>query len=77
MLTEAAAKMLCDDGAATDFVKDAYGHLKAIGHNAGAQPLLDKVGVKADEGVTGLGDEFLKAAAQRFFDREPKVHQMP
>ncbi|MCB9126909.1 MAG: catalase [Ardenticatenales bacterium] len=77
VLTEAAAKMLCDDGAATDFVKDAYGHLKAIGHNAGAQPLLDKVGVKADEGVTGLGDEFLKAAAQRFFDREPKVHQMP
>jgi catalase len=38
---------------AKDFVSDAFRHLKVIGH-LNAQPLLDAVGVKADEGVVPL-----------------------
>ena len=30
------------------FVMDAFGHLKAIGHTPEAQPLLDKAGVVPD-----------------------------
>ena len=76
VLTEAAAQKLSMDGAAVQFVMDAFGHLKAIGHDAGAQPLLDKAGVEPDDGVTGLGDGFAAAAARRFYDREPKVRML-
>ena len=55
------------------FVRDAFGHLKAIGATKAAQPLLDKAGVAPDDGVTDLGAGFVQAAAQRFYDREPKV----
>ncbi|TXC73760.1 catalase [Sphingorhabdus soli] len=76
VLTEAAAKQLCMDGAAVQFVMDAFGHLKAIGHDAGAKPLLDKAGVALDEGVTDLSGKFVKAAAKRFYDREPTVRML-
>jgi catalase len=64
---------MCSDGAAIDFVMDAFAHLKAIGHTPGAAALLEKAGVMPDDGVTGLGPDFLEAAAQRFYDREAKV----
>jgi catalase len=54
---------------------DAFGHLKAIGHNAGAKPLLDKAGVEADEGVTDLAG-FAEAAKKRYWDREPNVRTL-
>ena len=73
VLAPAAAEMLCKDGAAVQFVMDAYGHLKAIGASDGAQALLQKAGVAKDKGVTGLGEDFIKAAGRRFWDREPKV----
>ena len=76
VLEESAAKKLCKDGAAVQFVMDAFGHLKAIGASKGAQPLLDKAGVKADDGVTDLGSAFVKAAAKRFFEREPQVRML-
>jgi catalase len=76
ILTEDAAKKLSMDGAAVQFAMDAFGHLKAIGHDAGAKPLLDKAGVESDEGVTDLGDAFVKAAAKRFYEREPKVRML-
>jgi hypothetical protein len=52
---------------------DAFGHLKGIGANKTAVPLLKKAGVKRDEGVTGLGKDFIEAARQRFWGREPQV----
>ena len=55
------------------FVMDAFGHLKAIGATAGAKPLLDKAGVVADAGVTGVDKSFVSAAKKRFWDREPSV----
>lgn len=52
------------------------GHLKAIGHSAAAKPLLDKAGVVADAGVTGLDQAFLTAAAKRFWAREPTLRTL-
>ena len=43
---------------------NASGHLKAIGSNADAKPLLNKAGVEPDEGVTDLGG-FVQAAYAR------------
>ena len=67
------------EGAAVDFVKDAFGHLKAIGHTPEAQPLLDKAGVEPDAGVIDLAkdvDGFLAPARTRQWDREPKVRML-
>ena len=52
---------------------DAFGHLKAIGHTAEAQPLLDKAGVEPDDGVTDIEAKFIKVAATRIWAREPKI----
>jgi len=76
VLDEAGAKKLAREGAAVQFVMDAFGHLKAIGATKASQPLLDKAGVIADAGVTDLGPKFIQAAARRFFDREPKVRTL-
>lgn len=76
VLEEADARALCKEAGAVQFVMDAFGHLKAIGASDGAKPLLDKAGVEPDDGITGLGGDFLKAAATRFFDREPKVRML-
>jgi len=72
---EAAAK-LSQESAAVDFVRDAFGHLKAIGCTADAQPLLQKAGIAPDEGVTRLDKAFISAAGKRFFNREPKVRTL-
>ncbi len=76
VLTRAAAEDLANDGAAVDFVRDAFGHLKAIGCTDDAAPLLDKAGIAPDEGVTGLDGRFVKAAMRRFHEREPHVRTL-
>jgi catalase len=76
VLSAEGCKALMKEGAAVQFVMDAFGHLKAIGHTPEAKPLLDKAGVEPDDGVTALGDAFLAAAAKRFYDREPKVRTL-
>ncbi|MCF3973652.1 catalase [Paracoccus salsus] len=59
---------------AIDFVSDAHAHLKAIGADDAAMPLLQAAGVQSDDGVTGLEpDAFLRAAAQRFYKREARL----
>ena len=75
VLSADAAAKLCKEGAAVQWVMDAFGHLKAIGCNAEARPLLDKAGVEPDEGVTDL-DGFVAAAKKRYWDREPKVRTL-
>ena len=67
---------MADEACAVDFVRDAYGHLKAIGCTAHSQALLDKAGVVEDASVTDLGNAFIKAAATRLYDREPKVRTL-
>jgi len=76
VLSSEGCKALLKEGAAVQFVMDAFGHLKAIGHSPEAKPLLDKAGVEPDAGVTDLSDLFIAAAGKRFFDREPKVRTL-
>jgi catalase len=76
ILSEAGTAMLLKEGAAVQWVMDAFGHLKAIGYNKEAQPLLDKAHVVADAGVVELKSQFIKAAAKRYFEREPKVRML-
>ncbi len=75
VLTEAAAGKLCNESAAVGFVMDAFSHVKTIGHDAGAQALLDKAGVVPDAGVVPLG-EFAAIAPKRHWDREPGVRTL-
>jgi catalase len=81
VLSAAAGALLAKDAAAVDFVRDAFGHLKAIGYTSGAAPLLDKAGVaeQADEGVVSLavlqsvGTFITVAKRQRVWAREPSI----
>lgn len=75
VLSKEATAKLTKEGAAVQWVMDAFGHLKAIGHNAAAKPLLDKAGVEPDEGVVDL-DGFVEAAKKRYWDREPNVRSL-
>lgn len=79
VLSEDGCAQMLKEGAAVDFTKDAFGHLKAIGHTAEAQPLLDKAGVEPDAGVIDLSKApkgFLAPARTRQWDREPKVRML-
>jgi catalase len=76
VLSDAGCKSLIGQGAALQFVMDAFGHLKAIGASAASKPLLDKAGVTADDGVTDLGKAFATAAGKRFYDREPSLRDL-
>ncbi|MEJ0061538.1 MAG: catalase [Terricaulis sp.] len=78
VLSDDGCVQLLNEGAAHDFVKNAFGHLKAIGFTPEAQPLLDACGVEPDEGVAELSDlpAFIESAATRQWDREPKVRTL-
>ncbi|HAK62257.1 MAG: catalase [Pseudomonadota bacterium] len=76
LLSSKAVGMLIKESAAVEWVANAFAHLKAIGHNAEAQPLLERANVVPDAGVTGLDGAFVEAAAMRFFDREPNIRDL-
>ena len=76
VLSEQGTAMLLKEGAAVQWVMDAFGHLKAIAHNKQALPLLDKAGVVKDDGVIELGNGFTTAAAKRYYEREPSVRTL-
>nr|WP_314437459.1 catalase [uncultured Brevundimonas sp.] len=79
ILSDDGCAQLLKEGAAVDFAKDAFGHLKAIGFTSQAQPLLDKAGVEPDDGVVELAKSakaFLVPARTRQWDREPKVRML-
>jgi catalase len=76
VLSSRGCEMLMNEAGAVQFVMDAFGHLKAIGASNAAKGLLDKAGVTPDEGVTGLGKEFIEAARVRFWDRETSVRRL-
>jgi len=79
VLAEPAAQALMSEAAAVDFVRDAFGHLKAIAATAEAKPLLHAAGVKTDPGVVDAKNvaAFMKAAKTRQWDREPKLRTLP
>lgn len=67
---------LLDDPAAVDWIRDAYAHLKVIGHVDSASTLFDRAGVATDStGVVkvsgGKVSEFISLAKQhRIWERE-------
>ena len=65
-------KPLPKNSAAIDWVRDAFGHLKVIGHSSAAQPLFAKASLAddLDEGVIELGarasvGRYIEAAKQQ------------
>jgi catalase len=79
VLSKDGCEQLLREGAAMDFAKNAFGHLKAIGYTEAAQPLLDAAGVKPDEAVIDLADGidvFIEKARTRLWEREPKVRML-
>ncbi len=81
LATEKGAADLATQAAAVDWTSDAFAHLKVLAHSAGAQPLLDRCGVKSDAGIVPLANEkavgkFIAAAKNgRIWDREPSLRR--
>jgi catalase len=79
--SDEGVKPLLRNAAAIDWVRDAFGHLKVIGHTAAAQALFAKAGIadELDEGVIELSSaagvkRFIEAAKQqRVWDRELRL----
>ena len=78
VLSAAGAKALSTEGAAIDFVRNAFGHLKAMAIDAGGQALLQAAGVAPDAGVVAAHDTavFIEAAKTRQWAREPGVRML-
>jgi catalase len=78
VLSADAGKRLATEAAAVDFVRDAFGHLKAIAADAGAQAVLKAGGIGKDAGVVDAGDgkAFAKAAMTRQWARDPKLRTL-
>ena len=78
ILSEEGASILSKESAAIDFVRDAFGHLKAIAVDKGGQALLRIANVAQDAGVVDTNDKdaFLTAAKTRQWDREKSVRTL-
>ena len=78
ILSEDGAKTLSTEGAAIDFVRDAFGHLKAIAVDQGGQALLKAANVGRDAGVVDASnkDAFIAAAKTRQWAREKSVRTL-
>ncbi len=78
ILSDAGAAALAKEGAAIDFVRNAFGHLKAIAIDHGGQVLLQQAGVEPDGGVVSAHDSgaFIAAAKTRQWAREPSVRTL-
>ena len=75
ILSEGGAKALSLESAAVDFVRDAFGHLKAIAADEGAKSLLKAANIGKDGGVVSANEEnaFITAAKTRQWNREKSV----
>jgi catalase len=78
ILSDEGAKTLSMESAAIDFVRDAFGHLKAIAFDKGGQALLKTANVGQVAGVvnTNNPDAFIAAAKTRQWDREKSVRTL-
>ncbi|MNZ83294.1 Catalase C [compost metagenome] len=80
---KASVQALMTSGVALHFLLEAYKHLKPMGLAGEAQPLLDKLGLKADSGLL-LGNDaktykaFIKAIGKhRVWEREAAAQAIP
>ena len=78
ILSEDGAKTLADESAAISFMRDAFGHLKAIAVDKGGQLLLDQANLKEDAGIIDADNTqaFIAAAKTRQWDREKSVRML-
>ena len=78
ILSDEGAKALSVESAAIDFVRDAFGHLKAIAVDKGGRALLKTANVGQDAGVVDASDKdaFIAAAKTRQWDREKSVRTL-
>ena len=78
ILSEAGGKMLSREASAVDFVRDAFGHLKAIAVDGGGNALLAAARIEKDPGVVAVSNTkaFLAAATTRQWDREATVRTL-
>jgi catalase len=78
ILSDEGAQALSKESAAIDFVRDAFGHLKAIAVNKGGRTLLKTANVGQDAGVVDAGDKdaFITVAKTRQWDREKSVRTL-
>ncbi len=84
--SDKSAKALAGMGAAQDFVRDAFGHLKYLGVTSNLSALFENAGLgedDMDEGCIPLekaadATSFVEAAAKgRLWAREPKIRPLP
>ncbi|MEN6544796.1 MAG: catalase [Armatimonadia bacterium] len=78
ILSAEGGKLLSTEAAAIDFVRDAFGHLKAIAVDEGGQALLKAAQLKPDAGVVDASDTdaFITAAKTRQWEREKSVRTL-
>lgn len=78
ILSDEGAKALSMESSAIDFVRDAFGHLKAIAVDKGGQALLQIANVGQDAGIvdTNNTDAFITAAKTRQWNREKSVRTL-
>ncbi|ANB16225.1 catalase [Dokdonella koreensis] len=78
VLSDTAGKALAKEAAAVDWLRDAFGHLKAIAFDGGARPVLQAAGIAKDAGVIDATDSkgFIKAAQTRQWNREPRLRTL-
>ncbi len=78
ILSDEGTKVLCREGAAIDFVRDAFSHLKAIVIDKGGQTLLKMANVGQDAGVVDANNinAFIAAAKTRQWDREKCIRAL-
>ena len=78
ILSDEGAKALSIESAAIDFVRDAFGHLKAIAVDNGGGALLKRANVERDAGVVDANDKdaFIVMAKKRQWDREKSVRTL-
>jgi hypothetical protein len=78
VLSEEGAAGLSMESAAIDFVRDAFGHLKAIAVDNGGQSLLKTAQVWQDAGIVDANDinAFIAVAKTRQWEREKSVRTL-
>ncbi|MGZ8984578.1 MAG: catalase [Methylotenera sp.] len=78
ILSNEGAKSLSMEAAAIDFVRDAYGHLKAIAVDKGGDVLVKSANIHVDAGVLDVLeiDAFISAAKTRQWDREKLIRTL-
>ena len=79
VLSGKGAEALSSEAAAIDFLRDAFGHLKAIALDSGGQALFKKAGLIEDDGVVEAANPtaFIAAAKTRQWNREASVRTLP